>query len=444
MYTAVGVHISGFRQPVVARFDTPHGSSDGGAVLLKAIDEQLGLSAGCRLPRRSAPTGKIQHDRAGAPAALLAGVQLPPDTNDCARLAHDPVPGSCSIANPLDGDALATQPTLSAVRERRRHQEPLSHGRSHRGRCDRGSARAPAGDALAITIDLDPTEDPTPASGLAFFSSHYDTWCYLRSTGTIVFDDEPDHFPVCAVLRPGNAPATRGAIGVMPSDNHFSPSTTIRSPHLRASIRPQSWPLSSRGMDDGDGRPGEEADGGAHEAWPRERGGDARRDGSQDGPALPGLGQAAVADAEPADLADPRGPVRRRLGGGRGAARRDPRLEGKTLFELLMAMQPERYHAGHLSTLQRRVKRWRAAYGPARGSSSRRRTAPARRRRPTSPGRPRSGSRSRARRPHLLCAVLPYSNWQWATVCQSRSLRRCAAASSRLQPRARPAVPPDG
>ena len=33
-----------FGKPVVARFDQPDASSDGGAVLLKACDERLGLT----------------------------------------------------------------------------------------------------------------------------------------------------------------------------------------------------------------------------------------------------------------------------------------------------------------------------------------------------------------------------------------------------------------
>ena len=34
-----------FRRPVIAQFDQSQGSSDGGAVLLKAADQQLGLTA---------------------------------------------------------------------------------------------------------------------------------------------------------------------------------------------------------------------------------------------------------------------------------------------------------------------------------------------------------------------------------------------------------------
>lgn len=43
-----------------------------------------------------------------------------------------------------------------------------------------------------------------------------------------------------------------------------------------------------------------------------------------------------------------------------------PELEAKTLFEHLLTLNPESYVPGQLRTLQRRVKRWRAIYGPLR------------------------------------------------------------------------------
>ena len=36
--------VQGLRQPVVARFDQPYASSDGGAVLLKVLDDRLGVT----------------------------------------------------------------------------------------------------------------------------------------------------------------------------------------------------------------------------------------------------------------------------------------------------------------------------------------------------------------------------------------------------------------
>ena len=72
------------------------------------------------------------------------------------------------------------------------------------------------GRATRITIDLDPTDDPTHGQQeFTFFNGHYDTWCYLPIVATVTFNDEPEQFAVAAVLRPGNAPATRGARGIL-------------------------------------------------------------------------------------------------------------------------------------------------------------------------------------------------------------------------------------
>jgi hypothetical protein len=67
-----------------------------------------------------------------------------------------------------------------------------------------------------ITIDMDPTDDPTHGGQqLSFFNGHYDTWCYLPMAGFITFNHEPEQYLFCYVLRPGNAPAKQGAIGIL-------------------------------------------------------------------------------------------------------------------------------------------------------------------------------------------------------------------------------------
>src|SRR3989475_10589669 len=74
------------------------------------------------------------------------------------------------------------------------------------------------GRAPRITIDLDPTDDPTHGQQeFAFFTGHYDTWCYLPLVATVTFNDEPVQFAVAAVLRPGTAPAGLGARGILRS-----------------------------------------------------------------------------------------------------------------------------------------------------------------------------------------------------------------------------------
>ena len=82
-----------FKKPVVVRFDQPHASSDGGAILLKACDERLGLTerlAQCIVDSRQA--GKVEHSIQDLVRQRLFGIACGyPDCNDAARLAEDPI-----------------------------------------------------------------------------------------------------------------------------------------------------------------------------------------------------------------------------------------------------------------------------------------------------------------------------------------------------------------
>lgn len=81
------------RRPVVATFDQEHGSSDGGAILLKACDRRLGLTE--RLingidDRRQA--GKIRHALGELLRQRLYAIACGyPDGNDASRLGGDPI-----------------------------------------------------------------------------------------------------------------------------------------------------------------------------------------------------------------------------------------------------------------------------------------------------------------------------------------------------------------
>jgi hypothetical protein len=69
---------------------------------------------------------------------------------------------------------------------------------------------------VLVTIDLDPTDDPTHgAQQLSFFNSHYDNACYLPMMGFVTFNDEAEQYLCAAVLRPGNVTATAGAVGIL-------------------------------------------------------------------------------------------------------------------------------------------------------------------------------------------------------------------------------------
>ena len=102
------------KKALVACFDQEQASSDGGAVLLKACDERLGLSASmsaCLNDHRQ--PSKIRHSCEEVFQQRMFGIACGyADGNDAARLADDPVFKLLTGRDPVSGSALASQPTL--------------------------------------------------------------------------------------------------------------------------------------------------------------------------------------------------------------------------------------------------------------------------------------------------------------------------------------------
>lgn len=207
-----------FDKPLVATFDQPHASSDGGAVLLKAAEQRYGLIDGfarCLVDDRQ--PGKVRHTLRDLLAQRIYGLACGhADANDADRLADDPIHKLLLGRDPVAGDSLASQPTISRFENQLGVRELYGMGcelaasviERHRQRL-RGRARR-------ITIDFDPTDDPTHgAQQLTFFNGHYDCWCYLPLLAFVTFEDEADQYLCAAILRPGHAPATRGARGLL-------------------------------------------------------------------------------------------------------------------------------------------------------------------------------------------------------------------------------------
>jgi hypothetical protein len=134
---------------------------------------------------------------------------------------------------------LASQPTLSRFENAFDRADLYRMGialaetviERHRRRLKRKAKR--------ITIDLDPTDNPTHgAQQLTFFNGHYDTWCYLPVAGFLTFNEEPDQYLFAYVLRPGNASAGVGALGILVATvaaaaGGLPPSTAAGAPRWR-------------------------------------------------------------------------------------------------------------------------------------------------------------------------------------------------------------------
>jgi hypothetical protein len=112
--TQVTFQGDGFAKPVVARFDRPDASTDGGLLLVKALDTQRGLArlAGCLDDTRE--PSKVVHEMIELVQQRIFGLCAGyADCNDAARLGHDPIHKLMLGRDPFTGLSLASPPTLS-------------------------------------------------------------------------------------------------------------------------------------------------------------------------------------------------------------------------------------------------------------------------------------------------------------------------------------------
>ena len=224
-----------FAKPAVVQFDQRQGSSDGGAILLKAAERRYGLIgslAACLNDQRQA--GKVDHSLKELVAQRVFSIACGyPDANDSARLGADPVHKMLLGRDPVTGLDLASQPTLSRFENAAGAKQLYRMGEALAGSVLERHAKRLRHRARLVTLDLDPTDDPTHgAQQLSFFNTHYDSWCYLPMMGFVTFNDEAEQYLCAAVLRPGNVTAAAGAVGILRRllmmVRHFFPRAHIR------------------------------------------------------------------------------------------------------------------------------------------------------------------------------------------------------------------------
>lgn len=209
-----------FSKPLHIAFDESATSSDGGAVLLRAVDQTLDLTAALATAFRDNRQGaKVRHSTAELLAQRIFGLALGyPDANDAGRMAADPMMRLLIDGGDGSGSSLASQPTLSRFENSASNTDMYRMGMTlaetvvayHKKRLGRTKVKR-------ITIDLDPTDTPNHGEQqeLSFFNGHYGHFCYLPMLGFVSFNDEPDQYLFAAVLRSGVASARDGACGVL-------------------------------------------------------------------------------------------------------------------------------------------------------------------------------------------------------------------------------------
>jgi hypothetical protein len=173
-----------------------------------------GLAGGLEDKRQA---GKIDHSLRELLAQRVFSIACGyPDANDSARLGADPIHKMLLDRDPVTGLDLASQPTLSRFENSVGPRQLYRMGETLAASVIERHAQRLHHRARLVTIDLDPTDDPTHgAQQLSFFNGHYDNWCYLPVMGFVSFNDEAEQYLCAAVLRPGNVTAPAGAVGIL-------------------------------------------------------------------------------------------------------------------------------------------------------------------------------------------------------------------------------------
>lgn len=196
-------------QRVDLRFDGPATSSDGGALLLRQVDDQSGMTAAMAAHLRDEREArKTVHDRHEQVRQRVYQIALGyEDCNDADTLRHDPLLKTVCDRGPQDPRGLSSQPTLSRFENA---VDMASIKRLLVAFEQRWVDALPA-DTEVIVLDIDPTDDPTHgAQQLSFFQGYYDQHMYFP---LLIFDGEGEL--VSAILRPGHTHAARGAGAVL-------------------------------------------------------------------------------------------------------------------------------------------------------------------------------------------------------------------------------------
>src|SRR5208282_2338510 len=190
------------RKKVVAAFDGGRITSDGGVMLLGAVERQLGIADTlARLisdPRNPAlVTHGVDDILRARILAISCGYE---DADDLDVLRTDPGFKVACGRLPDSGDDLCSQPTVSRWENAPTLREVVRMTYAMIDVYCRSYAHPPA----AVTFDIDDTCDVAHGNQqLALFHAHYDERCFLP----IHVYDAANARPVVVVFRPGKTPS---------------------------------------------------------------------------------------------------------------------------------------------------------------------------------------------------------------------------------------------
>ena len=194
-----------------ATFDGGRLTSDGGLPWLAEAEGEIGL---CQALAACVPEwrrGTVRHSLADLVRQRVFQIACGyEDQNDADTLRHDPLLKLVCGRLPESGADLASQPTLSRLENAVDRHACLRL--AHALLAVYLRAREQEGPPRHILLDLDGTDDPTHgAQEGAAYHGYYQQHMYHP---LLVFDGQTDQL-ITAILRPGNAHASRGVVSVL-------------------------------------------------------------------------------------------------------------------------------------------------------------------------------------------------------------------------------------
>jgi Transposase DDE domain group 1 len=204
-----------FSRQVVARFDGAQMTTDGGALLLRAVDRKIGLLkrvAPCFTDARDPE--RVEHAVPELLAQRIYGLALGyEDLNDHEQLRRDPLlallAGKRELEEPLAGKSTLNRLELTPAGEprRQRYHKIAYSSEALDALLVEIFLEAQAKPPQQIVLDLDVTDTPLHGEQEArFFHGYYGHYCYLP---LYIFAGE--HL-LCARLRPSNQDASAGSV----------------------------------------------------------------------------------------------------------------------------------------------------------------------------------------------------------------------------------------
>ena len=201
-----GLQLEFNRRRVELSFDGPDTSSDGGLLLLRRVDDALGLTAriATHVSDKRAP-GMVIHSRHEQIRQRVFGIALGyEDQNDATTLRQDPLLRAACGREPTQGPGLSSQPSLSRLEHAVTGRDVVKLQRALEADY---VASLPA-DTAVVVLDMDATDVETHGQQpLSFFHGHYDHQMYFP---LLVVDG--DGRIVSVRLRAGNAGNFRYAL----------------------------------------------------------------------------------------------------------------------------------------------------------------------------------------------------------------------------------------